>query len=93
METPRRPIDLEFVKARLADIARCWLEHNEAPLLTPSQLFMVLNRLLSKGQWPGFASPGHMALELVKLGLRSQVRTVEGRSERRWYDLAEYAKP
>ena len=56
------------------------------PLIPPVLLFDAL-----RGQGMEFTSEQHLARELRKLGLRSQVRTVLGRTERRWYDLTEYA--
>jgi hypothetical protein len=83
--TTRPAIDEEFLKTWLARVAV-----NE-PLLTPAELCAVLNSLFrNDGRAEPFDSPMQMARELKKLGLQSSVRSVPGRSERRWYDLTGY---
>jgi hypothetical protein len=80
-EEPKN-IDQDFLKLWLSRIAV------EDPLMTPAELCGVLNILFQKdGRPEPFDSPSQMARELKKLGLQSSVRSVRGRSERRWYDL------
>lgn len=55
------------------------------PLIPPVQLFEAL-----RDQGVSLISERHMGRELRQLGLRSEVRTVPGRTERRWYNLTEY---
>jgi hypothetical protein len=74
------PIDVTELQAHLREIAA------HEPLLPPIQLFQALQT-----QGVPLLSDRHMASELRKLGLRSEVRTVKGRTERRWYNLTEYA--
>jgi hypothetical protein len=77
-----KTIDQDFLKVWLSRIAI------EDPLMTPAELCGVLNILFEKdGRPEPFDSPGQMARELKKFGLQSSVRSVRGRSERRWYDL------
>jgi hypothetical protein len=81
---PRRtptpePIETTHLEQELQQIAR------EEPLIPPSQLCRVLRQRALP-----LKSEQHLARELRKLGLRSQVRTVSGRPERRWYDLSGY---
>ena len=79
------PIDMEFLKAQLQEGAR------EKAIVTPTELKLVLNSLFEKRDLPPpFDSEQHLAKVLLPLGLRSSVRTVPGRSERRWYDLSGY---
>ena len=81
----RQEIDQAFLQARLRNIGEM------EPLMTPAELCHVLNSLFEKGGLAmPFDSPQHMARELKTLGLQSSVRTVPGRSERRWYDLSGY---
>ena len=76
---------MEFLKAQLQEGAR------EKAIVTPAQLKHVLNGLFEKRDLPPpFDSEQQMAKVLFPLGLRSIVRTVPGRSERRWYDLSGY---
>jgi len=83
--TTRPAIDQEFLKTWLAQVAV------SEPLLTPAELCAVLNSLFrNDGRAEPFDSPMQMARELKKLGLQSSVRSVPGRSERRWYDLTGY---
>lgn len=80
-----KKIDQDFLKVWLSRIAI------EEPLMTPAELCGVLNVLFQKdGKPEPFDSPSQMARELKKLGLQSSVRSVVGRSERRWYDLTGY---
>lgn len=80
-----KKVDQEFLKLWLSRVGI------EEPLLTPAELCEVLNGLFRKdGRAEPFDSPMQMARELKKLGLRSSVRSVLGRSERRWYDLNGY---
>ena len=82
------PMDMGFLKARLREGA------SQKVVLTPTELKLVLNRLFTRGNLPPpFASEQQMAKVLTTLGLRSEIRTVSGRSERRWYDLARFEKP
>jgi hypothetical protein len=81
----RQEIDQDFLKLWLARIAVT------EPLMTPVELCDVLNNLFHKdGREVPFDSPMQMARELKKLGLQSSVRSIHGRSERRWYDLTGY---
>jgi hypothetical protein len=73
-------IDTTDLQAHLRNIAA----HD--PLIPPVQLFEVL-----RDQGVPLTSEQHMARRLRELGLRSEVGTVKGRTERRWYDLTEYA--
>lgn len=77
-----KEIDQDFLKLWLSRGAK------EAPLITPAELCEVLNNLFRQdGRPEPFDSLGQMARELKKLGLQSSVRSVLGRTERRWYDL------
>jgi hypothetical protein len=77
-----KEVDQDFLKVWLSRIAV------EDPLMTPAELCGVLNILFQEdGRPEPFDSPSQMARELKKLGLQSSVRSVRGRSERRWYDL------
>ena len=81
----KEPIDTEFLKAQLREGGR------EKAIMTPTELKLILNRLFEKSNLPPpFDSEQHMAKVLFPLGLHSKVRTVPGRSERRWYDLSDY---
>ena len=81
----KQPIDMEFLKTQLQEGAR------EKAIVTPTELKLVLNGLFEKRDLPPpFDSEQQMAKVLFPLGLRSIVRTVPGRSERRWYDLSGY---
>jgi hypothetical protein len=73
-------IDTTDLQAHLSNIAA----HD--PLIPPVRLFEAL-----RDHGVQLTSEWNMARELRKLGLRSEVRTVPGRTERRWYDLTEYA--
>lgn len=75
------PIDTTDLQAHLRNIAA----HD--PLIPPVRLFEAL-----RDQGAPLTSEQHMARELRYLGLRSEVRTVKGRTERRWYDLTEFAR-
>ena len=77
------PIDMEFLKAQLREGA------SENAVMTPTRLKLVLNRLFERRNLaPPFDSEQQMAKILAPLGLHSTVRTMPGRSERRWYALA-----
>ena len=81
----KEPIDMEFLKAQLREGAK------EKALVTPTELKLVLNRFFEQNNLPPpFDSEQQMAKVLFPLGLRSSIRTVPGRSERRWYDLSGY---
>ena len=81
----KEPIDTEFLKAQLREGGR------EKAIMTPTELKLIMNRLFEKRNLPApFDSEQHMAKVLFPLGLHSTVRTVPGRSERRWYDLSSY---
>ena len=81
----KEPIDMEFLKAQLQEGVR------EKAIVTPTELKLVLNGLFEKRDLPPpFDSEQHMAKVLFPLGLHSKIRTVPGRSERRWYDLSGY---
>ena len=81
----KEPIDMEFLKVQLQEGA------SEKAIVTPTELKLVLNGLFEKRDLPPpFDSEQHMAKVLFPLGLHSTVRTVPGRSERRWYDLVGY---
>ncbi len=54
----------------------------ERPLWTPTEL---VERLCARGI--AVTSPQRLARDLADFGLSSAVRTVDGRAERRWYDL------
>ena len=76
---------MKFLKVQLREGAK------EKALVTPTELKLVLNGLFEKRDLPPpFDSEQHMAKVLLPLGLHSKIRTVQGRSERRWYDLAGY---
>ena len=78
------PIDMEFLKAQLRQGA------SENAVMTPTRLKLVLNLLFERRNLaPPFASEQQMAKILFPLGLHSTVRTMPGRSERRWYDFAD----
>jgi drug/metabolite transporter superfamily protein YnfA len=55
----------------------------ERPLWTPTELFERL-----RAQGIAVTSPQRLARDLADFGLSSAVRTVDGRPERRWYDLS-----
>ena len=72
-------IDTALLKKHLQEIA------GREPLLPPTQLY----RALCQRGLP-LTSCQQMAGELTRLGLHSEVRTVSGRTERRWYDLSAF---
>ena len=74
---PTEPIDLHAHLRAIAD---------QESLIPPVQLFEAL-----RDRGVPLTSERHMARELRQLGLQSGVRTVKGRTERRWYDLTEYS--
>jgi hypothetical protein len=79
----REPIDMEFLKAQLRQGA------SEKVVATPTELKIALNRFFEENNLPPpFESEQHMAKILAPLGLQSKIRSMPGRSERRWYDLA-----
>ena len=79
----KEPIDMDFLKAQLRQGAI------EKVVATPTELKIVLNRFFEQSNLsPPFESEQQMAKILAPLGLQSKVRTMPGRSERRWYDLA-----
>ena len=79
----REPIDMEFLTSQLQQGA------SEKVVVTPTDLKLGLNALFEKNHRPlPFESEQHMAKILAPLGLRSKVRTMPGRSARRWYELA-----
>ena len=79
----KEPIDMDFLKAQLRQGA------SEKVVATPTELKIVLNRFFEKHNLPPpFESEQQMAKILAPLGLHSKVRSMPGRSERRWYDLA-----
>lgn len=59
----------------------------ERVLWTPTELFERL-----RGQGLAVTSPQRLARDLADFGLASAVRTVDGRPERRWYDLTTFRK-
>ena len=76
---------MEFLKAQLREGAK------EKAIVTPTELKLVMNRFFEQNNLPPpFDSEQKMAKVLFPLGLHSTVRTVPGRSERRWYDLSGY---
>lgn len=76
-------IDMDFLKAQLRQGAI------EKIVATPTELKIVLNGFFEKHNLPPpFESEQQMAKILAPLGLHSKVRSMPGRSERRWYDLA-----
>ena len=76
---------MAFLKAQLREGA------SEKAIVTPTELKLLLNGLFEKRDLPSpFDSEQHMAKVLFPLGLHSKIRTVQGRSERRWYDLSGY---
>ena len=89
----RTPIDKAFVVSRVRELARHLLQTEGTAVFTPTELFRFLNSLLEKAELTVFTSRQEMARLLESLGLKSQVRTVAGRSERRWYDLSGYGTP
>lgn len=76
---PINPIERTELQAQLREIA------NREPLIPPVRLCQAL-----RDRGVVFNSEQHMARLLRELGLRSDVRTVKGRNERRWYDLTPY---
>jgi hypothetical protein len=79
----RRPrLDREALRRELREAAA------ERPLWTPTELG---ERLRTRGL--AVTSPQRLAHDLAAFGLSSAVRTVEGRSARRWYDLTPMKKP
>jgi hypothetical protein len=91
--TPRRtrlPIDREFLQSRLKGLAQHLLKTEGKAVITPTELFRFFNILLKKAERTLFASTQEMTKLLGSMGLKSQVRSVTGRPERRWYDLAGY---
>ena len=79
----REPIDMEFLAAQLRQGV------SEKMVVTPTEMKLVLNGLFEKSNLPPpFESEQQMAKILAPLGLQSKVRSMPGRSERRWYDLA-----
>ena len=79
------PIDMDFLNAQLRQGA------SENVVVTPTDLKLGLNGLFEEHHLPPpFDSEQHMAKVLLPLGLHSKIRTVPGRSERRWYDLSGY---
>ena len=80
----KEAIDMEFLKVLLRQCA------NKKVVITPTELKFVLNRVFEQRNLaPPFASEQQMAKILFPLGLHSTVRTMPGRSERRWYDFAD----
>lgn len=84
------PIDRGFVQSRLQEAAQHLLQTEGSAVFTPTELFRFLNILLEKAELTLFTSTQEMARLLESMGLKSQVQSVAGRSERRWYDLAGY---
>jgi hypothetical protein len=81
----KEPIDMEFLKAQLREGAK------EGAIGTPTELRIVLNKHFEEHGMPSpFVSERQLARVLSRLGLHSKVRSMPGRSERRWYDLSEY---
>jgi hypothetical protein len=79
----KETIDMDFLKAQLRQGA------SEKVVATPTELKIVLTRIFEKHNLPPpFESEQQMAKILAPLGLHSKVRSMPGRSERRWYDLA-----
>ena len=78
------------MQTRLRHIAQVLRERDHTSLITPTQLFHTLNSLLRGSQRAPLSSTQELARVLASFGLKSQVRTVAGRSERRWYDLSGY---
>lgn len=76
---PINPIERTELQAQLREIA------DQEPLIPPVRLCQAL-----RDRGVEFNSEQHMARELRHLGLRSEVRTMKGRTERRWYDLTPY---
>jgi len=75
----REPIDQEQLRTELKDVAQ------KTPIVTPTELYEALRE-----QGLTFSSVRQMARDLIPLGLRSEVRKVPVRAERRWYDLSGY---
>lgn len=73
------PIDTALLKKHLQEIAR------QEALIPPTRLCRALRQ-----RGVPLTSEQHMARELRGLDLRSEVRTVSGRTERRWYDLSAF---
>lgn len=74
--TRRATIDRDDLDRALRDAAA------ERPLWTPTEL---VERLRTDGI--AVSSAQRLAIDLADFGLSSAVRTVDGRPERRWYDL------
>lgn len=80
----KEPINMDFLKAQLRQGA------SEKVVVTPTDLKLGLNGLFEKNHLlPPFESEQQMAKILAPLGLHSKIRSRPGRSERRWYDLAD----
>ena len=79
------------MQSKLKELARHLLQTEREVVVTPTELFRFLNILLKKAELSLFTSTQEMAQLLESMGLKSQVRTVTGRSERRWYDLTGYS--
>jgi hypothetical protein len=73
------PIDAALLEKHLQELA--WQE----ALIPPTRLCRALRQ-----RGLPLTSEQQMARELRSLGLRSEVRTVSGRTERRWYDLSAF---
>lgn len=74
---PKPQISQDLLRRHLEEVAA------HETLITPTDLY---DRLFRQGVQ--FGSAQQMAHELGLIELRSQVRSVSGRSERRWYDLS-----
>lgn len=79
MASSEGSLDSSRVRVALTHLAKT------CELLTPTELFEALKE--AGLQWD---SPSHMGVQLAQMGIRSQVRTIEGRTARRWYDLSGY---
>ncbi len=82
---PRPELPKAIDRAHLLKCLRALAERER--LVTPRFLFIFLRRLRVP-----LTSEQQMARELKALGLRSEVRTVPGREERRWYDVSRLAE-
>lgn len=77
----------DYILDRLKDIAQAVMQNRSHYFITPAELYDVMS---TAARIP-FSSLLHMVQVLKSLGLQSQIRSVPGREERRWYDLSRFA--
>ncbi len=76
----------DYILARLKDIGQAVVRDRSHYFITPAELYDVMPTVRIP-----FSSLLHMVQVLKSLGLQSQIRSVSGREERRWYDLSKFA--